>query len=184
MTRLQKETEYFEWLCSKVPSDFGDRTYKELLRQLYLEDFKYDCDMDQNRATQGTSLRQEYANEKVLDDYWMAEYPCSVLEMMIALAEICESRIMQDETKGNQTGRWFWDMVSNMGLMRMDDKHFDAKVAHKKIQDMLEKNYDPDGRGGLFMIPNLKMDIRKFDIWYQAMLYLSECLHQKPLQFK
>lgn len=183
MNDLASQTEYFDWLCRKVPCDFGSKSYRKLLKQLYLEEFIYDNDMDENRAIQGVCLRQEYADEKLYDDYWMAEFPCSVLEMMVALAEIIESRIMHDEEKGDRTGKWFWEMISSIGLLRMDDNHFKEKVVHDKVQDMLKKNYQPNGRGGLFTVSNITVDIRNYDIWYQAQFYLAECLHQEPLQF-
>lgn len=182
--KLSKERDYFEWLCAKVPSDFGDRTYYKLLETLFEEDFTYSIDRDANRAIQGANLRKDYADDANLDEFWMAAEPCSVLEMMIALADISETRIMKDETQGDRTGRWFWDMVASMGLMGMDDVDFDEKTVRDKVHVMLDRKYRPNGKGGLFTIPDTKIDLRETEIWYQAMWYLAECLHQKPFQFE
>jgi len=181
---LAKETGYLEWLCKKVPSDFGTRSYKKLLKKLFCEEFTYTMPMDENRAIQGASMRKEYADENCLGDYWMASEPCTVLEMMVSLADICEERIMKDDAQGNRTGRWFWDMIASIGLMDMDDECFDEGFVHRKIETMLKRKYHPDGRGGLFTIPNVRKDLRTVDIWYQAQWYLAECLHQRPLQLE
>lgn len=179
MNKLAMQTEYFKWLCDRVPSDFGKKSYSKLLKQLYIEEFTYEGDMDENRAIQGASLRQEYADGKCLGDYWMAEFPCSVLEMMVALSSIIENRIMKDDSAGDQTGRWFWEMIASMGLMYMDDEHFREDVVHKKIQKMLVHDFGPDGRGGLFTVNNSSVDLRGLDIWYQAQVYLSSYMHQR-----
>lgn len=42
--------------------------------------------------------------------------PCSVLEMIIALAIRLEEHIMDDPDIGNRTGQWFWDMIVSLGL--------------------------------------------------------------------
>jgi len=178
MNDLKMETEYFKWLCDKVPSDFGTKSYQKLLWQLYLEEFTYKGDMDANRAVQGACLRQEYADCRCLGDYWMAEFPCSVLEMMVALARIIEDRIMKDPEQGDQTGRWFWEMIASMDLMHMDDDHFKESVVHKKVRIMLEHTYASDGHGGLFTVNNAAIDLRELDIWYQAQVYLSNFMHQ------
>lgn len=182
MNELAKEADYLKWLCDKVPSDFGNRTYKKLLKALQSHDFTYTMEMDENRAVQGAYLRQEYADEKCLDDCWMASYPCTVLEMMIALARISEERTMKDDDYGNRTGKWFWDMIASIGLMEMDDNEYDDKFVQDKIQRLLDRDYSPNGQGGLFTIPNAAIDLRTVDIWYQAQWYFAACLHQKPLQ--
>jgi len=181
---LYYDPEYFEWLCKKVPSDFGSRKYCKLLKTLYSEEFTYSMPMDENRAIQGASLRRDYADDRFLGDYYMATEPCNVLEMMIALASICEDRIMKDDDRGNRTGRWFWDMIASIGLLDMDDEHFDEQIVRDKIHTMLNRKYKSNGMGGLFTIPSTTIDLRSVDIWYQAQWYLAECLHQNPLQLK
>jgi len=182
MNELAKQTEYFNWLCDQVPSDFGYRTYSRLLKDLYLEEFTYTIDMDENRAIQGCSLRIEYAEEHCLGECWMAEFPCSLLEMMVALARISEERTMKDDSKGDRTGKWFWDMIASIGLMDMNDEDYDADFVHRKLRKLLDRDYCPNGQGGLFTIPNTGVDLRKVDIWYQAQWYFAYCLDQKPLQ--
>lgn len=182
MNELAKQKDYLKWLCDKVPSDFGSRTYNKLLRYLFLHEFTYTMDMDENRAVQGASLRQEYAEEKCLDEYWMASYPCNILEMMVALARISEERTMRDEDYGNRTGKWFWDMIASIGLMDMDDVSYNDDVVQEKIDRLLKRDYGPNGQGGLFTIPSAAVDLRQVDIWYQAQWYFASCLHQKPLQ--
>jgi hypothetical protein len=135
--------------------------------------------MDRNRAEDGISLRYHYCQERHLSDGETARFmrrdePCSVLEMMIALARRCEDDIMANSEIGDRTGLWFWDMISSLGLRDMDDIHFDERIVRRAVIRFLERDYAPDGRGGLFYLPELHRDLRDVEIWYQAMWYLSE----------
>ena len=45
-----------------------------------------------------------------------------------------------------------------------------------KSSTFLNRQYEADGRGGLFIVRNSRFDLRTVEIWYQAMWYLDEVL--------
>jgi hypothetical protein len=93
--------------------------------------------------------------------------------MMIALAIRCEESITDDPRKGDRTGQWFWGMVRNLGLGGMYNDIFDAQIADDIIERFLDREYEPDGRGGLFTIRDCDCDLRDAEIWHQLCWYLN-----------
>ena len=101
--------------------------------------------------------------------------PCSVLEMMVALAIKIEEQIMDDPDIGNRTGLWFWKMIENLGLKNMRDAVIDTDYVEKIIFRFLDRNYQRDGSGGLFIVHG-HGDLRNVEIWYQMLWYLNDIL--------
>lgn len=168
--------DYFEWLCKLVDMKrwSEDLTYRRLLRHLHNIEFTWTIRLDENRADDGIQLRRRYALRH--DDMSLQEYlsgPCSVLEMMAALALRCEDWIMDDDQIGNRTGQWFWGMIHNLGLTPMIDKDFNRDVVDNIVARFLNREYAPDGRGGLFTVRNCIRDVRKVEIWTQLSWYLG-----------
>ena len=173
---------YFNWLVKLVVGTrFGKGiSFNKLLMRLHSTEFIFTMPMDANRASDGVNLRWRYANFKsgnnlrLRDDIVVTlEGPCSVLEMMVALAIRCEVDIMDDPTIGDRTGQWFWGMVNNLGLGSMRDDTFDKAYVDECIGRFLDRAYFPDGRGGLFTIRNCDRDLRDVEIWYQLCWYLD-----------
>ena len=103
----------------------------------------------------------------------MKDIKCSVLEVMYGLALRGEDTIMADEDYGDRASMWFWIMVKSLGLYDMTDDKYDYDFVEHTIARFLERDYEPDGRGGLFTIPNCKRDLRDVDIWMQMSLFFS-----------
>lgn len=135
--------------------------------RLYDTEFKHIIKMDKNRADDGLALRYRYTSKTCLEE------PCSVLEMMIALAIRCEETIMDDPKFGNRIGQWFWGMVVNLGLGSMTDNNFDKDFVDDAITRFINREYEPNGRGGLFTVKNCDTDLRNVEIWYQLCWYLD-----------
>ena len=55
----------------------------------------------------------------------------------------------------------------------MNDDNFDESYTRKVIYSFLNHEYEKNGRGGLFTIPNCQYDMRTVEIWTQFMWYLS-----------
>ena len=142
---------------------------------LHKTEFIWIIPKDENRAHDGIDMRYRFALEKGYNDY-IVKYlkgPCSILEMMLALATRCEENIMDDPNIGDRTGQWFWGMIVNLGLGSMYDEEFDKREAIEIIDRFLDRKYEPNGKGGLFTIRNCDRDIRKIEIWYQLRWYLD-----------
>lgn len=172
---------YFNWLCELVRGEQKESgpSYRRLLRFLHDTEYTYILDMDKNRASDGAGLRYRFGYWNGLSDNDVERYfngPCSVLEMMIAIAVRCEEDVMSDSETGDRTGQWFWSMVGSLGLVSMTDQNFDKRTACEIIDRFLLRNYEPNGSGGLFTLRNSRYDLRTVEIWHQAMWYLDEYL--------
>lgn len=176
---IEYEGYYFEWIVGKIQNTddpFSKVTYNKLLRYLHEKEYTYIIPMDENREEDGISLRSRFCYECGYDSDVVIPYiskPCSVLEMMVALALRMEEGTAMNDELGDRTGQWFWSMVNTMHLGYQDDNDFDSRYADIKINNMLERNYKPDGDGGLFKIEGVGEDMRNIEIWMQACWYLD-----------
>lgn len=170
------ESEYHDWLksivcCGKLLN------HNKLMRRLYDTDFRWTNRMDANRAYDGVNLRYEFGDQYNIPypeiAYYLDDRPCSVFEMMVALAIRCEKDIMFDLEQGDRTSKWFEVMIHCMGLDDMDDSHFDIEYADIRINHCLDHIYSKDGRGGFFYVPHSTIDMRTIDIWYQMQEFLN-----------
>lgn len=176
MTRTQIENAYFDWLYD-IACDGKKKSYTKLLRTLNSIDFTYSIPMDSNRAAEGEDLRYRFGWEEGYEDVEIAKFldihPCSMLEMMVGLSIHFEEQIMRDPTFGDRTSVWFWEMITNLGLSSMSDDHFNPIRVENAISTCLNREYKPDGTGGLFKIEGCLTDLREVEIWYQGCWYLS-----------
>lgn len=175
----QINNEYFEWLCELIDAKrFSKRvSYRKLLTHLHVIEFTWIVPLDGNRADDGIQLRRRFAlarNDLALQRYLTG--PCSVLEMMVALAVRCEEGTMDDERMGNRTGQWFWGMIHNLGLSPMTDSTFDRDFVDNAIARFLNREYEPNGEGGLFTVKHCERDMRTVEIWCQLSWYLGSIM--------
>lgn len=173
--------EYFEWMFELVSDKdyIGKSSYRKLLMYLHSTAFRHLSFVpnDNNRAEDGKNLRDRFAYEQgYVNVFEYLDGPCSVLEMMIALAIKCEEHIMNDPDIGNRTAKWFWDMIRSMGLYSMNDKAYSKAYTTKIVSDFLNREYRYDGKGGLFTITDCPYDMRDVEIWYQMCWYLNTIL--------
>lgn len=171
--------EYFEYLCELVDINRYARqvSYRKLLMHLHNIEFTWFVPHDDNRADDGIQLRYDFAIYK--NDMSLIHYiggPCSVLEMMVALAVRCEKTIMDNALMGDRTGQWFWGMISNLGLNSMKDSRFDRDYVDDVVARLLNREYEPDGRGGLFRVKHCSYDLRTVEIWCQLSWYLNSIM--------
>lgn len=172
---------YFRWMCGLVRDDsLRTSDYKKLFAQLHAIEFQYFISMDSNRADDGIDLRYRFGYEEGIPQRDIADsldiYPCSVLEMLVALCFRCEEHIMCDPDIGDRTGKWFWDIIDNMGLIGMTDSNYDSYEVEQIVSRFLNREYEPDGRGGLVTIKDCKYDLRDVELWNQMMWHLNEVL--------
>lgn len=177
MTNNNVRNEYFEWLYNLVCENRyrDDISFRKLLMQLHSTEFTYLIDMDENRALDGVAVRWQFVCDKDYSSGTLAylDGPCSVLEMMIALCFKCEG-FMDDPAIGDRFAQWFWHMIVSLGLGGMTDDIYNRQKVSDRITRFLNRDYEPDGRGGLFTIRNCDRDLRHVEIWYQMCWYLDE----------
>ncbi|MBQ7687207.1 MAG: hypothetical protein IJT28_08270 [Bacteroidaceae bacterium] len=171
--------EYLQWLTEQVSA----YEYTDLLAYLYDTQFIFVLDRDRNRAEDGIDLRFQfgydcgYSHIEIMRGLGMDI--CSVLEMMVALALRVQVQIMDDMDGSDRTGTWFHDMLVSLGISDMIDGYFDRRRASDVIYRFMMRDYNADGRGGLFYIPDADEDMRDVEIWYQMQRYLNRIVFER-----
>lgn len=167
---------YFKWLCTPL-LEGSKEEYWHLLRELHNTPFRWSVPNDDNRGSDGLKLRDEFVENQDLGIYeWaiLMQRPCTVLEMIIGVAIRVED-VMDD---GTGFVHWFWELIKNLDLTRYNDReywHQGASVYVRQIvNNLLSRNYQRNGDGGLFPMKSDRIDQRKIEIWYQMNAYLQE----------
>lgn len=188
MSEEQLKVLYFDWMVELIATDDHSVDdiydhYKTLINVLYTTEFDYVMEMDGNRYEDGIELRYRFGYENDYPDSMIATYldnlPCSVLEMMVALAYRCEESIRFEPGQGVHVGRLFWEMIDNLGLSGMDNRHFDLGKYNLVMETFMNRWYASDGHGNLFAFDedflkhNTCKPLRHTEIWYQMHLYLD-----------
>lgn len=165
---------YFKWLIDDV---LGEPSIREshlyLARALFKKEFYWIVVNDENRAVDGRLLRDEYTDKTGMDVTDILACPCSVLEMLIALAVRIACDIMPD-VYSQDVAYWFWLMITNLKLDGFDDRGFDMEYVDYILEKFMERDYDYEGFGGLFPRKNATEDQSKVEIWYQMQGYFLE----------
>ena len=166
--------DYFEWLLDKVRYKFV-RTddYRLLLSYLFYREFTWLIPFDSNRAENGIGLRYEFETEHGFCGRNVDE-PCSVLEMLIALARDWEHEITYDFHKGDRSAKWFWTMIDNLGLLNYPDFEFNEYEIEEIIDVWLTRKFSKSGEGSIFPVKNWGSDQKQLEIWLQLQNYVLE----------
>lgn len=175
MTDFSVKEDYFHWLASLVDTD-PNRDYKGLLMELHSIEFSNETARlipnDDNRIEDGIALRDRFKEETGCKACSYLNGPCTVLEMLVALAYRIEDVI------GNNYVYSFWEMLGNLNLDKYDDDTIDelgnADDIDDHITELLNRTYSRNGVGGLFPLDHPSKDQRKVEIWYQMGEYLVE----------
>lgn len=187
------KNEYFWWLCNisclngiieditpgnaTIP-DPDYETFFQLAYILFTTPFICGLDKDETRVYEGKKLRYWWATlHSRYDNYECLNGPCSMLEMLIALAIQIDVQIMQGPYEKDRSVEWFWEMLRNLGISEFDDYHFSSENA-RIIRDALDRintrRYCKDGSGGLYPLKNANSDQRFVPIWVQMQEYFKE----------
>lgn len=162
---------YFDWICHIVHKE--DDASKNLLWLIFKKDFRYTMPRDANRESDGLDLRYRFGYECNVPGPIVSTYldtrPCSVLEAMVALCLRCEETCMANEEHGNRTWIWFEKMLESMSI----NVYTSPIEIDRRLDIMLDRHYDSNGRGGLFTIEYPPMDLRIVELWYQAMWWVD-----------
>jgi hypothetical protein len=184
VTRTTREREirdnYFNRLCGLVGVGGPAHRCFNFTRSLFEIEFRGILGSDSNREEDGKDLRAEYCGEPYTRYVERAlEGPCSMLEMLIALAKRIEEMLSTPD-KPDRTGIWFWEMIHNLGLREYQDrdsvekKERNALYNRKIIDRFIERLYNANGDGSLFPQKYPAFDSRTIEIWYQVQAYYMD----------
>ena len=178
MSRDRVNNEYFEWISDMV-CDYhrhSKKRYRRLLSQMHIIPFRYSVPKDTNRANDGIELRYRFAyDEGYREESKYLDGPCSVLEMLAALALRWEEDFMDNPTTGNRTSEWFWLMVQNIGLEEFTDNKFNKALVLQRLDIFLDRRYCRNGdHGNIIVLERDMRDLRNVEIWYQVCWYINE----------
>lgn len=166
---------YLKWLIDKC---WDPDRYSQLYLHLFNIDYKHINEYDSNRASDGEYLRFLYGEEVGLTSDTVIRNlefsPCTILELIVALAIRLETIFYTDKPTDNRTDLWIKDMIESLGLSRFDNDRFDRDEVDERIYRFLNAEFDEYGKGGLFTLNTPNPNIRSFDIWKIANLKLNE----------
>lgn len=174
--------DYFDWLCEKVSaSDADGDSWYLLLCDLFRTDFIAVIPRDENRALDGIQLREEYISENPDWNDIDVNEPCSMLEMLIALANRMEFQADGTHNSRGASSGYFWELIDNLGLSACSDSKYALNLNETKSSRILtalnrlnHRTYRQNGHGGLFPLTHPSSDQRKKEIFLQMQEYLSE----------
>lgn len=167
------DDQYLTWLyahVAPVQEKRASKTYWKLFKQLYNTEFTWLLSGDRNRAEEGRELRRHFADAQgltVADTEWL-DLGCSVLELLYHLADRLEFDL------GEQFDIWFWDLVSNLGLISFTDANYDAETVDYILMHFMWRQYSPNGTGGAFPLKHANEDQRHVELWGQLNAYVIE----------
>ena len=178
------DQDYFAWLYAHMDplkSSSAQHSWWELIIQLHSIPYRWHIRNDDNRAADGLTLRDEFCD--LVGSWegtrWIHGKPCSVLEMLIALAKRV-SFTTEDSPLEADERSWLHHFLENLALLKYNDEAYmyDAEWTKSRVREkvrvFLDRDYEPNGRGGLFPLLHPKTDQRMVEVWYQLAAYLIE----------
>lgn len=166
--------EYLDFLIKKCGVRIG-ALYKDLLNILHNIRFTWEIGRDDNREADGVSLRDDFyipdeCSEYEIDFY---ERPCSVLEMMVALAIRVDNEYIGNPAESHP-GPFFFEMIENLGLRRFIQGKYSEDDVYEIVERWLKREFDKDGKGSPFPVKHDRRDQRDLEIWDQMISYINE----------
>lgn len=168
--------EYFENLLNEIlDSKHHIVDYSMMLRTMFDIPFVWVLEMDENRAEDGQTLRNDICRDNDLQYDFIINRKISVLEVLIALAKRMESDILGDPmSEIDNSSAHFWLMIKNLGLEKCSNGNFSEAILRDKIEKWMLRDIGKDGSGSIFPLKRPKNDQRKVEIWSQMQAYIME----------
>ena len=162
---------YWQWLVDKT--GFSDR---KILADLFMMDFETMLKDDENREKDGLLLRKTYANEVgkgrnsiEKDRIWKSIHgKCSCLELILGVSNSLND-ILNEENE-SMVPQFFEILMGNLGIFSGKS----SRDCYEIIWKFMSREYNFDGKGGLFPLKFPKRDQRLVPIWYQMNYWMEE----------
>lgn len=167
--------DYSKFLLRSI--GFSKKGYSKLIK--YLHDVPYewcsDVPFDENRGRDGESQRY-YFFKSVGVKGGAFEYPCSVLEMLIAFAKRFGTDWLgyDEEDMGEHYDRVFWLFIHNLGLDNYNDEYFFEDEVDEILYIWMERKYKNDGNGSIFPLNKPVKMYNKLEMYKQIFEYMNQ----------
>ncbi|MBO7452230.1 MAG: hypothetical protein J6U54_18030 [Clostridiales bacterium] len=162
---IRKESDYHVWLRTLVGNC---RHYTRLIQQLDDTPYTWIFNLDSNRAEGGKSLREKYAYHASVEADDVRTSPCTVLEMLISVADHMTDQL------GEDIATWFWVIIDNLGLNSYTDDDYYPQGVDVKLNNWMRHEYGADGVGSIFPLQHYRGDCRNLDVWSQMNAWINE----------
>lgn len=148
--------------------------YRPLFTCLHNTPFHWRVDDDRNRATDGMYQRNWFYEECGFSNHLFDAKSCSVLEMLTALAVRMDNEYTGIPGEPDPSGI-FMEMLNNLGLLDVPSRNFGKFDGTAEILDKwMNREYEPNGKGGIFPLDHITVDQRIQPIWNQMNSYVTE----------
>lgn len=153
-------------------------TYNILFTKLHTIKFEIQLERDANRIADVDILRHQFEDESnfALYDCIYSEPP-SFLEVCLVLA-IRMNRMMAESEDKDETSKWLWIMFNNCGFERFTDDSWNFNNSEQEVNEIayrvMNRTYEPNGEGNIFVLNSDIPDQRTVEIWYQMQSFLNE----------
>lgn len=133
---------------------------------------------DENRVAVALGLRDQFqASAGSLGPGEIEELmapPCSVFEVLCGLAWQANDQMIPLTMPV-----WFQIFIENLGLDKYSDEVIDgpgraAFNVEKIVNKFNNREYSPDGRGGIFPLKRPQHDQRETELWFQMGAYITQ----------
>lgn len=158
------------------------KLYASLFSVLDTKEFRVQVQDDWNRLGDGEYLKYRFAYEKGIpyaevDSGDMSEWKPKCIDVILAIAYSIRNMALREES--DSISDLFWGMMNSMGL---DNPNLSVKDIIQRLDDFMDRNFEPNGHGGLFIVNNPNLDMRELTIWEQINVYVGE-KYTKDLSF-
>lgn len=178
-TKTSLEQGYFNWLYNRacpVSDPASDESFVEVCGVMNAVDFNDSVPNDDNRTADAIELRPEFLEEMVPRTYTRGissfnAMPPKLFEVVVALCD------RANKTTDVDPQRLFDTILQNLGLKKYNDKAWN-RSSEERVRHILERvnnrDYKPNGRGGIFPLEKPSKDQTEVELWYQLSEFLSE----------
>ena len=160
---------YFQWMY-----EISGVRDERILLHLFRIPFTYVLREDANREADGIDLRYRFGIENHIPQPIIASqidnWPCSVLEMMIALTFRIGETVSGFTNESQEIKKIFHAMLDSLGI----GKRYRESEIDRAIDRFIHRRYSFNGKGGLFTLVDCPHDMKNIDIWRQAMQWVNE----------
>ena len=175
--------DYLCWLMNQCQLEAeGSDGYLYLCEILLDTYFLSLIEFDENRAEEGRSLRDEWAEAEGGDisDIDLVPYTCNMLELILVMARRMAYEMMDSQYEAG-IGKWVMEILENAGLATFRNDFFETDPEYHRnriksiLKDIIYRRYLHTGDGGFFPAKYYtEKDYRRMELLTQMNNYLAE----------